>query len=52
MAVEHPIKDEKSFKKELKQGNISYTRHFEEDRLPYRTNISKELIEKHLGKTL
>lgn len=46
--TEHPIGDEEVFKDLLKTRNIKYTLHFERDRLPYRSNVTKELIEKHL----
>jgi len=46
--VLHPIENEELFKEELRIRDISYTHHFEEERLPYRANITKELIEEHL----
>ena len=45
----HPIEKEGRFKNELKSRQVNYTRHFEEDRLPYRQNVTKDLIEQHLS---
>jgi hypothetical protein len=44
----HPIEKEEKFKNELQSRKVNYTRHFERDRLPYRQNVTKNLIEKHL----
>lgn len=48
MSIDHPISDQENFKEELSVRDISYTRHFEEERLPYRSNVTKDLIEEHL----
>lgn len=47
MAI-HPLKTEKEFKEELKDREIRYTWHFEQERLPDRSNVTKDLIEEHL----
>jgi len=44
----HPIEKEEKFKNELQSRKVNYTRHFERYRLPYRQNVTKNLIEKHL----
>jgi hypothetical protein len=48
MEVDHPIDSESKFKRKISCCKISYTKHFEEERLPYRKNITKDLIESHL----
>lgn len=37
-----------TFRHELSSRDIQYTRHFEKERLPYRQNVTKSLIEQHL----
>jgi len=45
----HPVKNEKTFKNMISGLKLEYTKHFEKDRLPYRKNISKELIREYIG---
>ncbi|MDY6788505.1 MAG: hypothetical protein SVV03_00935 [Candidatus Nanohaloarchaea archaeon] len=48
--VEHPITETEKFKEMLGSiTEIKYTWHFERERLPYRHNVTKNLIEKHLN---
>lgn len=44
----HPIENRSELKDEVERRNLEYTTHFEEDVLPDRTNISEEMVEKHI----
>jgi hypothetical protein len=46
--VMHPIEESEVLGEAVSSRDIVYTRHFEDERLPYRENVSKSLIEKHL----
>lgn len=48
--MEHPILDSEAFKEFLmSHEEIRLTRHFEEERLPLRPKVSRELIFKHVS---
>lgn len=44
----HPISDSKVLKSELMDRDVHYTWHFEHERLPYRENVDKDLLESYL----
>lgn len=45
----HPIETKDGIRKTLSRvSKINYTQHFEEERLPNRVNLSKDIIEEHL----
>ena len=45
----HPIEDRDKLDEAISVREVKYTRHFEEERLPRRENVSKELIEDNLS---
>ena len=46
----HPIQNQEKLEKELSKRKISFTKHFEEDTLPARSNVTREMPGKYLRK--
>lgn len=47
--VEHPIKNKNCLEEAVSDREIKYTRHFKEQRLPRRENVSEKLIKLYLN---